>query len=207
MFQIPEFEELVFDEEKHLYRLNGRIIPSVTTLMKPLSQSYYYGIDEDVLNKAAYRGTSVHNAIENFIRFGVDDISQEYKGYFDAFKKWYAHWNPEVLATESRVYHKFLMYAGTTDLACIIQNKTVCIDFKTSATINKALTGVQLEGYSQAYTSHGIVFDQKAIVHLKNDGTYAMEWHDKNDHESLKVFSALITLHSHLQKYKYGGKR
>ena len=203
MIEIPVFKELSFDEEKHIYKIEGQCLPSVTTVMKPMSSSYYKGIDEDVLNKAANRGTAIHNAIENYIKFAITDIPPEFEGYFKAFKKWWKEVKPEVIATECRMYHKFLRYAGTADMPCVINGKVICVDFKASATINRALTGVQLEAYSKAYESHGFFFDGKAIVHLKSDGTYTMMMYEKNDSESWEVFGALMVVHNHLQKYKW----
>ena len=37
---IPQFPELTFDEFSHTYRLNELIIPSVTTVMKLLSDDF-----------------------------------------------------------------------------------------------------------------------------------------------------------------------
>ena len=50
--EIPVFDELSFDEAKHWYRLNGNFIPSVSAVMRPLSQALYKDVDEEVLNKA-----------------------------------------------------------------------------------------------------------------------------------------------------------
>ena len=63
--EVPTFEELTFEEEKHIYRLDGKYVPAVSTVMKPLSQVLYKDVDEAILNKAAERGTAVQNAIEN----------------------------------------------------------------------------------------------------------------------------------------------
>ena len=79
---------LRFDEGPHTYTFNGEEIPSVTTIMEPLIKAEYSGISESVLEKAAERGTAIHNSIENHIKFEVDDIEPEYKGYFEAFLKW-----------------------------------------------------------------------------------------------------------------------
>ena len=49
MVEIPKFPELTFDEATHLYRLNGTELPSVTTVMKPLSSEVYGGVDEWVM--------------------------------------------------------------------------------------------------------------------------------------------------------------
>ena len=136
--EIPTFDELSFDEVKHIYRLDGQYIPSVSTVMRPLSQALYKDVDEDVLNKAAARGTAVHNAIENFVKFGIVDIDPQWDGYFRAFRSWWKETNPTCLATECRVYHKVLRYAGTADMPVVVGNERILIDFKTSASVNKA---------------------------------------------------------------------
>ena len=202
MNQLPEFPELTFDETSHIYKLNGSIIPSVTTVMRPLSEDFYKGIDEDTLNRAADRGKSIHNAIENFVKFEIVDVAPEFMGYFDAFLKWWMEKNPTPLGTECRTYHKILRYAGTADMPCIIEGKSIVVDFKTSAAINKMLTGIQLEAYARGYESHGIKFDGKAIVHLKNDGTYQMEMYKMGDAECWTVFGALLTIRNYVQKFK-----
>lgn len=201
MLEVKVFPELTFNEEAHIYRLNGHIIPSVTTIMKPLSEALYGGIDENVLNKAANRGTAVHNSIENFVKFGIEDVDPAFRGYFNGFLKWWSDCKPEPMGTECRVYHRILMYAGTADMPCILNQQSICVDFKTSAAINKMLTGIQLEAYAKAYESHGIRFDGKAIVHLKNDGTYQMEIYKPNDSESWTVFGALLTVKNYIQKF------
>lgn len=173
--KIPCFQELSFDEDRHTYKLNGFIIPSVSTIMKPLSNSYYGKVDEEVLRKAADRGTKVHAAVENFLLFGIEDIDTSLEGYFYGFKKWVMDFEPEVLGTECRVYHKTLNYAGTADFPCSINNAPTLVDFKTTASVATQLTRVQTEAYKQAFKSHGIIFERKLIVQAKRDGTYHVE--------------------------------
>ena len=115
---IPQFPELTFDEFTHTYRLNELIIPSVTTVMKLLSDDFYRAVDPDVLERAARRGTAIHNAVENFAKFGIEDIPPAYAGYFQAFREWWELRQPEVLATECRVYHKILRYAEIGRASC-----------------------------------------------------------------------------------------
>ena len=129
--EIPQFPELTFEEERHLYYLNGLEVPSVTTLMKPLSSDFYSTVDPEVLNKAAKRGTAIHNAVENYAKFGIEDIPPVYSGYFAGFREWWDSRKPEVLATETKVYHKILRYAGTVDLLCIIDGRVTLVDYKT----------------------------------------------------------------------------
>lgn len=199
---LPFFPELKFDGIRHIYTLNGQILPSVTTVMKPLDHELYSGIDESIMQMAASRGTAIHNAAENYVLYGIEDIEPKYAGYFEGFLKFWEEQKPVPLATESRAYHKILRYAGTADLPCVIDGKKVLIDYKTSAAVNKMLTGVQLEAYERAFGSHGFNFDEKAIVHLKNDGSYQMVRYKANDMESWQVFSSLMVVWNHIQKYK-----
>ena len=202
MIKIPLFDELDFEEEHHVYKLNGVVIPSVSTIMKPLSASLYDGVDSEIMRKAAERGTAVHNAIENYLKFGIVDIAPEYQGYMDSFLAWYEENDVQPLATESRVYHKTLRYAGTADMPAIVNGKVICIDYKTSASVNKMLTGIQLEAYAKAYESHGVSFDGKAILHLRNGEKARWVPYEKNDYESWDVFGALLKIWNHIRKYK-----
>ena len=174
MVEIPKFPELTFDEATHLYRLNGAELPSVTTVMKPLSTEVYGGVDEWVMERAAGRGTAVHNAVENWSLYGIEDIAPEYRGYFDGFLAWVQEMRPEVLGNECRLYHKALRYAGTADLPCIIKGKAVMVDVKTTSQLQEMLARVQLEAYVKGFESHNVQFDGKAILHHGEMGPTSM---------------------------------
>ena len=117
---LPFFPELKFEENRHLYMLDGQILPSVTTVMRPLDNALYQGIDEEIMKMAAHRGTAVHNAVENYVLDGIEDIEPKYAGYFEGFLKFWHEQKPDPLATESRLYHNILRYDGTADLPRVI---------------------------------------------------------------------------------------
>lgn len=206
MNTIPKMVELQFEEKTHQYKLDGIVIPSVSAVMRPLSSAFYKDVDEKILSMAASRGTQVHNAIENYALYGIEDIDPKYEKYFEAYLEWESEYKPNLLANECRVYHKFLRYAGTADLLAEIDGKLYLIDFKTSASVNKMLTGVQLEAYAKAFETHGLFVDKKAILHLKKDGKYEFILYDKNDIESWGVFGSLMVVYNHIKKYKGGSK-
>ena len=108
--EVPELPELTFDEASHIYRLNGDIIPSVSKLMEPLKDRCYGGISKRTLENAANKGSSVHNSIENWIKFGIDDIPSEHRGYFNGFMEWWKQYKPRVFGSEVRIYHKLMRY-------------------------------------------------------------------------------------------------
>lgn len=195
---IPKFPELSFDESTHTYRVDQIILPSVTTLMKPLSDDLYRTISPEILERAAQRGTAIHNAIENYIAFGVRDIPSQYVGYFEAFTQWWDKRKPQPLALERAVYHKILMYAGTADLICMIDGRLTLVDYKSSAQINEKLCAVQLEGYDRAFESHGINIEQRLILHLSNQGYQEATF--QRSAKCWSVFSALLTIKHYIER-------
>lgn len=197
--KLPDMPELTFDDPTHTYRLNGIVIPSVTTVMEPLSAEKYKGISESTLDNAANKGTEVHNAIENWIKFGIEDISSEFKGYLDGFLEWWKLRKPIVIGSEIRAYHKVLMYGGTLDLLCIIDGKLTLVDFKSTSVLSDMLCGVQLEGYSQALASHGIKVENKRILHLKKDGKWSDPEYPASDPLRWRVFGSLKCVYDYIQ--------
>ena len=191
MLNLPGFE---FDERRHIYKLDGVQIPSVTKIMRSLSRDYYGTVDPVILAAAAKRGKEVHQGIENFLKFGIDDIPPEHEGYYQAFKAWYEAKQPEILTTESRIYHKTLRYAGTADLICVLGCKGTMylVDFKTSFKIADKLARVQSEAYAKAFESHGITIERKAIVQLKSDSNWHMQEFDPKDHPAWSIFGGLL---------------
>lgn len=198
--EIPKFPELTFNEATHTYKLNGILVPSVTTLMKPLSQSFYGETDPDVLARAAARGTAVHQACENYALFGIDDYPAGFAGYYEGFKKWWDKKKPEVLGIECRVYHKQAGYAGTCDLICKIGSAVTIVDYKTTSAVSDMLCMVQLEGYARAWESHGFKIDDREILHLQSNGNYSEHHYPKNV-ECWQVLSACGTLRNYMNKF------
>ena len=58
----------------------------------------------------------------------------------NGFSAWWELRQPEVLATECRVYHKILRYAGTADLLCVIGGRVTLVDYKSSAQVRTAVS-------------------------------------------------------------------
>lgn len=204
MVEVKSFPELTFDEASHTYRLNGLIIPSVTTIMQPLSDAHYGGIDRAVLDRAADRGTAVHQAIENLVQFDILDIAPEFGGYVEAYRAWARDYDVRPFASETKTYHKLLRYAGTADMGCEERGVNTLVDFKTTSVIVPMLVGVQLEAYSRAQESHGIKYDNTVALQLMSDGTYRR--YTGNDlppkAECWKVFGSLLNVAGFIQKFK-----
>lgn len=95
-----------------------------------------------MLNRAADKGTAVHNAIENYISFGLEDIDPEFSGYFTAFLRWYREFNvkPSLRNTGSTTNHGVCRDCGP-DLRH--GGQLHLVDYKTTQQIEEMLVKVQ----------------------------------------------------------------
>jgi len=191
----PEFPELEFEEENHIYRLNGIIIPSVSNILEPLSRAKYSRVDERTLDRAAERGTSVHDSIENFIKYGIVDVNPEYRGYFNGFHEWWENKKPIFIGSENRIYHKQMRYGGTLDLLVYIGDSLALVDFKTCYAKDDNSWKLQLMGYEYALMSHGIFIDEKMVLHLKKDGKCSEYQYPVKDGKELDDFNAFVKVY------------
>ena len=57
---------LEYIDEIHQYLVDGVCVPSITQILKIKFGNKYENIDKQVLERAAKKGTKVHEAIENF---------------------------------------------------------------------------------------------------------------------------------------------
>lgn len=197
--------KLEFDEPSHTYRLNGIPVPSVTTILKPLS-----GLDKvpsAILEKAAAYGTAVHYATELYDRAELDEASlpDEFRNAMDAYKGFLLEHAPEWLAIECRTFHPALMYAGTVDRVCKIDGKTYVLDIKTTFKLNPAVSA-QLAAYAKTplIAAHGI----DGILSLKlpksdEPPTYTLETHDMA--EGWTTFLSCLQLRNFCMKHKLKG--
>ena len=64
-----------FDESTHTYTYNGKVLPSVSTILgATIFKDKYKDVDPYILQRAAQFGTGVHKAIEIDDYFGLDDV-------------------------------------------------------------------------------------------------------------------------------------
>jgi len=197
-----EFSELQFDEEKHLYTLNlaGQILqlPSVTQILRFVSNEMYKDVPLHVLENAADKGSRVHEAIEMMAKYGWMEADTEILGYMLAYQEWEKEHNYETVATEYMVYHGKRMYAGRIDRLFMDGNDLCIMDIKTSQQVYKLLTAAQLYGYSEALKSHGIQVKQAYILHLKENSEY--DWIEADLNKGSTLFECCAYLHGVLKE-------
>lgn len=194
--------ELEFDEVAHIYTRNGMILPSVTTIMRPLTAYIYDIIPPDVLAAAAQKGTNVHRAVEFYEQYGWDKVAPEITGYVEAWKKFRIdHPDLEIVASEQRGYHPVYGYAGTMDIiARDVKNDSFhLMDIKTGSVASPMMWAVQLSAYAEMLRHFGIDVASKTVIHLINNGAYKLYKIDANE---FSTFTACVVVKTYQQKMK-----
>ena len=181
---------LQFDEARHIYTRNGKVLPSVTQIIKPITE-YSSAISPEIMAHAALRGQAVHKACE-IIDMGLEfaePLSEEIVPYVDAWKLFVAEKRVTITATEQRLFHPTMQYAGTFDAIGVIGNDEWLIDRKAIAQLTPAI-GVQTAGY-EAMLGRKV---RRAAVQLKSNGGYVFqEYASRTD---WPVFVSLLTIHN-----------
>lgn len=188
--------------------INGIEVPSVTEICNPITFDKYNALPQQLLKYVADRGSRIHEYLEEYCLYGELDyekVDSDCLPYIYAFEEWYRTYKPKILFTELMMFHKDKKYAGRTDLICIIDNKVINIDFKSTATINKKALSVQMYGYKDLALNGvnefdvpiNLVIEESWVLQLKKDQTYSyqkitsdQEWFD------------LLLKHTHKMKGK-----
>lgn len=70
-----------FEPVNHQYTVNDKKVMSVTQLIDGVLGKPYKNVDPVILQKAADKGTALHDMIERYERFGEKTSSTEFRGY------------------------------------------------------------------------------------------------------------------------------
>lgn len=142
-----------FDTPKHIYTVDQKVIPSVTTIIKSETDVYgdYATIDQKILDNAANRGNAVHEAIERSILEGEKAWveREDAQPYIDGYNSFIALKIMVPIASEIRTFHPDLGYAGTIDIMALVYGNPAIVDVKTTVKLNVPACGLQLGGYAQ----------------------------------------------------------
>jgi len=156
--------ELVFSAARHEYRLDGRVLPSVTQILAPLED--FGSVPAEVLARAAEFGTHVHQAINLMLRCVLDwnSLDLALVPYVAGAQRFVEESGLHVIASEMRVYHKGLHFAGTLDLLADWKGSRCLFDWKTGAIPRS--TGPQLAGYALALATAAPPVKRRYCVQL-----------------------------------------
>ena len=146
---------LEYIDETHQYLVDGICVPSITQILKIKFGKKYEGVDENILKRASEKGTRVHEAIENYEKLKLEDVTcRELKDY-KFLKKTYKF---ECLDNEVPIIlfkDNEPISAGRLDLVLEMNKEMGLGDIKRTSTLDKEYLGYQLNlyriGYQQSY--------------------------------------------------------
>lgn len=152
---------LKFDEEKHEYTLNGKVLISVTQLLKKHGLAPdFSAVNEDVLNRKSEYGVLVHREIENYIKTGEIGFTTE----LDDFVTIAEDLELDLSMAQSEVMLHNDIVAGTTDL---VFGNTLA-DYKTSSKLDINYVRWQLSVYAKL---HGGI-EKICVFHLTDKSKF-----------------------------------
>ena len=181
-----------FDAEKHEYKVNGRRLPSVTEILRPLYGDLRF-VQQDVLDYKSELGVAVHKAVELHVLGGLDygSLVSPVAEYFDQFLAFEAETGFQPLESELRV-SSALGYAGTLDLAGMLRGKRSVVDLKTTAALSPAVA-LQTAAYQQGYReTFGFEGTTRFALRLLPDKYRLVPFTDASD---FAVFLSLFKVH------------
>ena len=142
-----------FDKQTHTYTNDGRLLLSVTEVIKRyVFPDLYSNVPEEVLNKAAERGTATHAIIEKYIkRTLTNEEYEENKADIDAFMHEVAK-KHLYLAQSERIVSDGELLAGTIDIIGLFNEgkgeREIIADIKTTSKLNIEYLQWQLSLYA-----------------------------------------------------------
>ena len=159
-----------FLEDEHIYLCDGIILPSITQILKIKFGNKYDGISKEVLQRAAELGSAVHQAIEDYEKYKIDNIGCTELRNYKFLKKAYKF---ECIDNEVPV----ILFKDDEPVACgrldlvLEENREIGLgDIKRTSALDKEYLAYQLNLYRIAFQqcySKEIKFLRG--LHLRND--------------------------------------
>lgn len=176
-----------FQEEGHVYRIDGQIVPSVTQCLSLLD--HYQGVNANVMEAARSFGTHGHKAMALAIRevLDWDQLDPVLRPFIDkgmAYIEKLQQCCQVITANECIVASQKLKVAGTIDLLMESDRFTDLYEFKFTAT-QPAVVGLQTAAYANLLRSYRPLLCKKPLrrwcVMLHEDKVRPRQLTDSSD--------------------------
>jgi hypothetical protein len=193
-----------FDEQAHIYRMDGHVVPSVTKIIAP-------PLPEDLMYNSAFirktqMGTDTHGYCEAVILQEILDkkptkkelvrikglVYEDIEGYCAGFDAFMEREGYTFVYAELRVHSHVQHFAGTLDiLAYNSKGQLVIMDIKTTVKL-QPYVGLQLAGYT--YCFHEMFgkltkerIKGREVLWLQDKGKYTIVPYKNKTDESVMI--------------------
>ena len=179
-------EELILQEEGHIYRIGDRRIVSVTQALSILDDRWK--IDPWYLE----RGRLIDLACELYDRGELDEdsVDPQIEGYVSAYQNFVFETKFKVVHSQIKLYHPQYFYAGKPDVIGILNDDLDLIDRKSGA--KAKVDPLQMAAYLELCRVNNIRIKKQFDLYLHENATYKLEPIEKPK-LLLPVFLACLT--------------
>lgn len=202
-------KDLQFDEATHTYTLAGRVIPSVTQILKQVVD--FSMVAPDILERKCAIGSALHMAIalDHADDLDYDSLDASVLPYFEAWRKFVADMGRGLVvhAAEMPIASATYQYGVTPDIWGSVNGRRAVIELKSTAAIHPSV-GLQTAAQEMAITEcdawpggTGQAVDRYALQ-LQPSGQYRIH-HFKNRGD-FAVFIALRSVWGWRASHKLG---
>lgn len=207
---------LTFDQDAHVYTLDGLVVPSVTSVLRASGLVSFDHIPPSILSAALERGRVVHQAL-HFLNEHDLDVGHfvgefpQYAGYLQAWIAFTEQQRFVARLCERRLVSRRHQVAGTLDVLGEMDGHGVLVDFKTgnptdvaadlqtAAYLGFALEWAAEDADLRAYfDAHKVV--KRLSVQLKKDGAFSVTWY--RNPSDFSEFIALTTARRIVERRK-----
>lgn len=189
---------LVFNEQDHTYKLNGVLIPSVSTLLDPLYDFRF--VSQENLEKARKKGKAIHRTIELYEK-GTLDQDTLHPFLASCLKQWIDF--KQVMGyvasiSEHMVHSDQFGYAGTLDGGGKMGDFEMLLDVKSGSKYEPHK--LQTMGYKIAAVERKILSEscKRGSIYIDHDSWDFEYHHDEGGDRA--AFLSLLTIHKWRQK-------
>lgn len=181
-----------FNPINHSYKVDGVDVLSVSQLCKLANPKMYQGVDQNVLTRAAHKGSMLHDQIEKYENHGIESNAIEFKNYLRVkdrlgFKK---EMTERMVIVKSR---NKVICAGRFDLLATMDQERVLMDFKRTSHIHLDYVRLQLNLYRLGIMqSYGIDVTKLMLIRLRDYEVNVLEV-DINETDTLNKILSLVT--------------
>ena len=142
--------DLEYIDDEHIYLIDGRIVPSITGLLSVRFGRKYENVNADVLRRASEKGTAIHDAIEQYCKYGTESDLPEVRN----FKFLSNQYGFETVANELPVIlckDGEPISAGRLDMVIVMDGAYGLADIKRTSVLDKEYLAYQLNLYRIAF--------------------------------------------------------
>jgi len=163
-----EQHKVEFEEEGHIYRVNGRRVISTTqalALVDDRPKDLWYLL----------RGKIVHRVTQYYDNGELNEESVDLlvRPYFEAYVKFRGDTGFVPIYVEKRLYHPSYVYCGTLDRIGKLNKNDVLIDLKSGA--KARVDELQLAAYWELARVNNIPVKKCFDLYLHDNATYKLE--------------------------------